>query len=467
MYQWIYKILKPIIYCISLMLIASACWTYIYFGRVTVDQIIFNTGFGSDNSVLSEPVFVNPYAVYCILLPILVTVLFVAGDRYLSKILKTFLCPLLLTIGICSVSYECTIIDLLKQFSRNQHDYFAANYIDPKLRVFHAKQAKSLVLIYVESLNNAYSNKQLFNRDLLWGLNKYKNDGISFANFIQMKGTQWSSASLVATQCGVPLKLLGSVRYSQFTKSQGFLPKAKCLSDILFDVRYKNIFMAGSNLDTSGFRSFLKQHHFTEIYGKEYWLQHGFIDASMSSWGLYDDDLLAQAKMKLADLVGQGKLFNLTIFTVDTHGPYGYLSNTCIKKIDTDFTDIVECSANQVAEFIQFVKSNGWLDKLTIVIIGDHLAMKNPVYDRLAMTRDKSIFNLILSGNKLHSNTNHINHFDIFPTIMDSIGIKYSGHRLGLGYSAISPGMSIQPAKRFEEMNDEISNYSETYNQLW
>ena len=284
-----------------------------------------------------------------------------------------------------------------------------------------------------------------------------------------MPGTGWSVAGIIATQCAVPLKLVTIMKDNDFGEDTAHvLPGAQCLGDILAAHGYKNIYMNGSTLDFAGVGKFFKDHHYSEMYGREEWLQKGVLtEKDMTGWGLSDDKLLEQAKIKLEELVQGKQLFNLTLFTIDTHGLSGQLSEVCAKAGYRNFTGIVECTSNQVADFVHYAEKKGWLDKVNIVIVGDHLAMQNLASKELDAVEERYIFNMIVSKNKLMKNTNEIVAFDILPTVLTSLGFSSNSSRLGLGYSAIGAENSARPEHRIASLKEKLLFNSKRYNQLW
>jgi phosphoglycerol transferase len=378
-----------------------------------------------------------------------------------------------IVIVLCGLSffiYQFNVINFAKKrfHSTSAHDFYKSHYINPNNIVFTKLHPKSLVLIYVEGFETTYSDAALFQRNLLQRLTTFADSSISFNKFTQVSGTGWTIAGLVATQCGIPLKsvtVFGDNRQGEVINQ--FLSGAKCLSDILAENGYHNVYMKGASLHFGGVRQFLKTHHYTEIYGKEEWLEKGESE-NMSGWGLHDDALFAQAKIRLKTLIESGKLFNLTILTVDTHGIDGYLTHFCQQHGYHGFDGIVECTAHQLSDFLQYIKQEGWLNKISVVVIGDHLAMRNPVYEKLRLSPARYIFNLILAQPKIFKRTDEIVHFDLLPTILDSIGILYPGGRLGLGYSGLrGKNLFALPSNRISNLENNIENDSVTYNRLW
>jgi phosphoglycerol transferase len=344
-------------------------------------------------------------------------------------------------------------------------DYFGAHYVPPSAVPLQAAHTKNLVIIYMESLEAAYANEQLFGEDRIAPLTQLQ--GASFARYRQVPGTGWTIAAIVATQCGVPLERVGLFDINtQGQVIEDFLPRATCLSDILERQGYRNVFMGGASLRFSGKGNFLHSHHYDEAYGKEDWVARGADPHRMNGWGLYDDDLFAHAKDKLRQLHAEGKPFNLTVLTVDTHEPAGFKSRDCQVRGER-FEGVVECSARQVADFVAFIKQSGYLDDTNVVILGDHLARKNPVADRLETLPERYIFNKFISQAPMHKNREEIVHFDLLPTMLEFIGFDAGGRQMALGFGALRSNDAKPEADRFVQMNESLLNRSEAYLQLW
>jgi phosphoglycerol transferase len=55
----------------------------------------------------------------------------------------------------------------------------------------------------------------------------------------------------------------------------------------------------------------------------------------------------------------------------------------------------------------------------------------------------------------------------MYPTILEFVGFKIEGGKLGLGYTAISKQAELPPANEYEEMNEDLLNQSDQYLELW
>lgn len=472
---------------IGLFLIGLALWTQKFFGIVTLDQVISTIVFSFQGVLASDSVYIERFIEWCITWPAILTCVLVITQFYFARrfayreekskykafINSTFkINPyyFFLVLGLILIFHQFSIYDYLKNryLSKNNVDYFHVNYIDPKQVAFQEANPKSVVIIYVESLESTYSDKKIFGHDLLHSLNSLRKNNMSFSHYKQMPGTGWTIAGIVATQCGIPLRQLTMLNTNKLGENvDKFLPNAKCLSDILAEQGYKNVFMNGSSAKIGGKFKFLNNHHYTEILGKKDWLKQGFKKSDMSNWGLSDHDLLQQAKIKLAKLIKSNQPFNLTILTVDTHGFEGQLSHFCHQQGYHDFEGIVECTGNEVSDFVQYVKKHDWLKKVNIVILGDHLAMKNPVNDKLNTASSRFIFNLFISDQPFYKNTDEIMSFAMFPNILHFIGFNFKTDKLGLGYLTLKKHPNSRPLLYVDNTEKYINYYSKSYAKLW
>jgi phosphoglycerol transferase len=100
------------------------------------------------------------------------------------------------------------------------------------------------------------------------------------------------------------------------------------------------------------------------------------------------------------------------------------------------------------------------------VILGDHLAMQNPVSEKIDTISERHIYNQFISTKPVIKNRDQVLHFDMYPTMIEFLGFKVIGGRLGLGYSALNKNM-LPPNNDFEDMNENLLNNSEQYLDLW
>lgn len=306
-------------------------------------------------------------------------------------------------------------IDLLIK-GNIEKNFLSTIYIDPENVKFTPEKPKNLILIYIESMENTYRDKTIFGKNLLENLDKLP--GISFLQYRQLPFTGWTIAGQFATMCGKEIEF----NYENNNN--------RCLSDILHDHGYYNVYMGGTNLKFTNRGKFLNNHQYDEIYGEAEWRRKGYNYEYV--WGLYDDDLLKEAKLKLEILHEKKELFNLTILTGDTHSIDGYLSSYCKSRGASSLEDIVECSTQQINEFVQFIINKGYLKDSNIVIIGDHLFPLDDKFQNKSKS-NRYIYNKFISEDNFYKTREKIYHFDLLPNVLYFIGIKPNSNQIAFG----------------------------------
>jgi phosphoglycerol transferase len=479
-----------ITYFIAFFLVELAYWVGDNFGKPPLEQVLYHLQFGMDGLVDTDAALIHSFIDICLLRPFVLALFIVLIDAAIGLFLSQgnqhyFLArlasnanirllklvywlighraPVYALIG--AIAYFCMQFSVLA-FIHNKFgkDYFSQHYVYPEKVEIQAKNPKNLVLIYVESLENTYRDKKLFGRNLLSELDAL--GGVSFNHYKQAPGTGWTIAGITATQCGLPLKSVSLYDGNGVGENiKRFLPRAVCLGDVLHAFGYYNVYMGSDALHFAGKGKFFLDHHYDEVYGRDE-LKGDLTDQQMNYWGLYDDDLLQHAKSKLKQLNKLNKPYNFVMTTIDTHGPDGFYSKTCTEQGANSFADIVACTSGNVAEFVNWMKKRGYLKNTQVVILGDHLAMQNPVSDKIDTITERHIYNQFISIKPVTKNRDEVLHFDMYPTIIEFLGFKVIGGRLGLGYSGLNKNV-LPPSKDFEDMNENLLNNSEQYLDLW
>ena len=452
------------IYLLAYFLACASYWLNRYFGVPDLDQILYHLNVGAEGLVSSAPVLLKRFVRWCVIAPLLLLGLTVWAERRRVSTHWRAPLPLLLLCGVVAhwVWQTSAVSHVLARFGP---DYFAAHYVAPGSVAIHADKPKNLVIIYIESLEASYNRTDLLGANLVAPLDALS--GQRFAQFRQTPGTGWTIAALVATQCALPLKRV--TLYDENTQGEAvrsFLPNATCLGDILAQQGYRNVFMGGASPSFAGKGKFLHSHGYHEVYGKEDWIEGGAPPEQLNGWGLYDGRLLAKARLKLQELQAGGQPFNLTLLTVNTHEPDGHLSQRCMERGFRGFAGVVGCTSLHVAEFVQFMEDSGYLANTNVVILGDHLARKNPLTKRLDSVPERTIYNVLLSRDAPPKVTDEIVHFDLLPTMLALSGFTIEGGRMGLGYNAYD-AHTRPPRHRFDDMQRTLMNRSDAYLALW
>ena len=355
------------------------------------------------------------------------------------------------------------ISELVKSQSRDGDPDFSIYYKEPAKSIPQPKL--NLVYIYGESLERTYFDNQAF-PDLAPELGALKDDSIDFSHTMQLPGTDYTIAGMVASQCGIPL--FAPFEGNASASLSSFFPQNICLGDILKNSGYENYFVQGANLRFAGKDVFLKSHGFDNLYGSEE-LKATVDDPNYrNDWGFYDDTVLDEAWKKLETLSKEGKRLSLFTLTVDTHHPDGFISRSCSRKryeiggkANQSFS-AVSCSQQNIAEFINRIKASPYFKNTVIVVSSDHLAMKNTAWDYLNKQDRNNLF-FILRGDKPQQEVmaQKRNTMDNGATVLDILG---GDNFIGLGRSSLS-GESLSTI--FLNMKEKVLAWKPDIIRLW
>lgn len=304
---------------------------------------------------------------------------------------------------------------------------------------------KNIILIYAEGLEQLYFDQEVFG-DLLPNIRELSTKAHRFTNVFQVPGTAWTIAGIVASQCGFPL-VAGSHLSSNSTMASTERPFAaeSCFADILRDHDYKTVYMGGAPLAFAGKGNFLRTHGYDQVLGKEE-LTPRLPDPDYNmGWGLHDDSLFDLALAELKTLASSDKPYLLTLLTLGTHHPSGYVSKSCSESgtPSDPMSRAIRCSDQLISNFIRKAMDMVEMDETVIVLFSDHLAMRNTLWDKLQENKDRRRLTwLIFDDQAPRSSDQAATHFDVAPTLLDMAG--FSGNAtLGQGSSLFRRQASV------------------------
>ena len=492
------KVLSSVFFCIGTAAYTATIWGKDFFGDLTPDQILINLNSpteGTDASVYISGVE------SVVLATALATALFTVGtstDRRLVLKLKekavtvfpriamrtaSLVIALSILIGGCAYGIqEFQLVNLYHSYI-TASSFIEENFADPDtVQITFPEQKRNLIHIYLESMENTFLSKELggFCEDnLIPHLYELLKEGVSFSHdealpggFLESTGAGWSVASMVNMGTGLPMKVPD--KQNQYGDADNFLPGATAIGDILKEQGYEQTVMFGANADFGGLTYYFQSHgDYTIIDHKEV-KKRGYVPENYKVfWGYEDDKLYEYAKEELTRLYETGKPFHLMMETADTHTPEGYLSPSAPKPYDSKYANAVRYSQEQTVEFIRWIQAQPFYENTTIVLIGDHLTMAKKFIESLDGIKKyhRSCYNLIinpaddlgdLSEERRFSRDWAV--FDMFPTILASIGCEIEGERLGIGTNLFSDRDTVFEEFGVDYVNDELVKRSNFYN---
>lgn len=350
------------------------------------------------------------------------------------------------------------------QLTRVYGDFYEKHYVFPKQEnIIFPQEKRNLIVIFAESMESTFlpnttpqrnSSQEVFSPfdNLTPSLYQTLLNGVNFSDTSTIGGTQqafgisWTIAGLVGYQCAIPLHL--PISGNDFGKRVGgsFLKGATCLGNILDKEGYKQLFILPHEKSYAGTQYFMRDHHIP-IHDFDFYLQSNQLPKDYQGfWGMKDSLTFEKAKQELLALK-KDKPFALYLLTIDTHARAGYTDPQKCKNIyDTQtsngqYKNAIACSDKVIGDFLEWVKKQDFYKNTTIVILGDHLSMNGEIFPENTHRR---IYNAFINAKFFHPlqkdkiYNRRFSHFDILPTILDSLDVEVKGGKLGLGSDLLS-----------------------------
>ncbi|MGI9462208.1 MAG: LTA synthase family protein [Alphaproteobacteria bacterium] len=512
-WQWLVAGLP---YCLPLMIYYFHYWLKRYFDMPSLAQVMNHLAFGVDGIEAANYVYLT-FIYFVVLIPLVIALLLALLVKVVRIVGSGFILPIVLQLVlntkakknlpnilnifgkvffylkwlaiiffIVSNTMNLSVDMKLKDFlqgeqvfqTANNPDYFARHYIDPKnVIITPPDNKKNLVIIILESFEDNFRQPDFFGRNLIPHLLPFENKGMQLT-FHQVPPNSYTISAHVSLECGLPLKsILFGKNNSNVNKQQKqikhILHNATCLSDILKTHGYYNVFMKGATFKTGGMGNFYNSHQFDETYYLEDWNLRGYAltPHKKGQWGLYDEYIFEETYKKLLWLQKHKKNtqqpFLLMVATLDLHP---LADSTCtVDAKDKTLDKVVECTSASLANFLTKADHHNLFANSNVVIIGDHLlfGMKGiKMVEWNAVYPVRHIYNLFLQKN-LEPMRYDITHYDLFPSLLEHLGFKIQGGRLGLGYSVFQKHPSYPNLDEWHKIIGESLQYSKTYLNLW
>ena len=466
-------VINIFIYWFSASIYMFGVWLDFNFGGATFDQILYHLQFGVGRLVKTDIFMLKSFIKSCLLFPIIPAILVGTSMLYLcnkysprrrSLVIMANVLPVLVLVGVTSVTLQK--LSFWQYFDyRGSEAFYAQQYVAPSA-ITPPPSPRNLILIYVESLENTYSDIGMFGKDLLADINHATRTAQSFNEYRRADGSDWTIAGIVATQCGIPLRTFG-FRGNRFGEAlKAFLPNAMCLGDILKQAGYKNIFMGGATLKFAGKGTFFRSHGYDELYGQEEWAARGDT-AFKYYWGLDDAALLRHARDRIEELEASNTLYNLTLLTLNTHHPTGSIHDDCALTGTPQFPVVLECTSQLLAQFLDGLKNDGYLRNTDVIMLGDHLAMANTLYPQMIRAPKRTIYNKFITAAPLEKNRDFLYPFDMYPSILYAMGFRFPESRAGLGLSGFGPVNQSLAINNVKNLGGKLMGDSERYRRFW
>lgn len=454
-----------------------------FFGEVTIESIIFQMNTPLDGTANMDTFVAGAFIYILYVIVFFVPVFVVANSRKLGVNivtssgsrplrLKSSVKKVLTVIAvIATVAFIEYSFQAIKYFTNSleKTTMYEEYYVDKdNVNIVFPEEKRNLIMIYLESMENSYSDMEseniLSNLTLLAEENINFSDNAGVGGFDEAFGCKWTMGALLGSSAAIPYNIpLGGNAMEYFTE---FLPGLDTtIGEILYENGYKNVFMCGSDITFAGRDSYFLQHGNYELSDYFSAIEEGYIEEDYKVWWGHEDEILFErAKDKILRLAENDQPFNFTMLTVDTHFEDGYVCGLCGEHYDLQYSNVIKCADNMVYDFVEWAKQQDFYENTNIVIVGDHSTMDKDYFK--GYSENRTIYNCFINAVETE-NVNMKNRtfttVDIFPTVLGSMGVEFEGNRLGLGTNLFSDKMTIPEEIGLEVFKEESAKKSEIY----
>lgn len=393
-----------------------------------------------------------------------------------ASAVSVVLCGCLLANGVAT-GLDAVGYHEYKENVNRVSDLYEDNFIEPgDVKITFPEKKRNVIHIVMESMESSYTSRENgggYEEDLIPNLYARTQEGENFTaqddtainGALVTNNSGWTVAGLVAQSAAVPLNVGNAAFIHNMQEDVQFMPHLETMGDILEDNGYSNYFMCGSDGAYAGRSNYYRQHGDYEIFDYANAAATGAIPKGYRVWwGFEDQKLYPWAQKKLSEISKKDEPFNFTMLTVDTHFTDGYLCEQCPDTFDSQYKNVINCSDHQLNEFIDWIQQQDFYENTTIVLSGDHLSMDGSVGKNVPMDYQRKAYFTVLNGPEYTQNkTREYCTLDIFPTIIESMGIDIEGHRLGLGTSLYAEQETLIEQMGLIALNADLSANSNYY----
>jgi len=444
-----YKKIQPHKWCITYIFIFSNIYVLTYLIKIGITYKRLSWQFIYYN--ISD---IFTYFVFYILFYIALLFFFSSKQEYSKKSYYIFL---------LMISY-IAILQTLWNFEQRysicrfiKYEYFSEPsivyekyYVSSKnSKIIPPPKEQNLILLILESMEFTFSNlenyisKRETKEEYNWipELSMLASENVSFTNFRNGYCMDYSIGSVVAMMYGVPKKNMYDNIYS--------------LGKILKSNNYTNFVFEGADIAYGYLDLFLNANGFEgHIYGKNSLKNNPIVlnskskpwDTERGKWGIHDRDLFAICKEKFPKYFQHQPFFGI-IITSYTH----FATDETEEIIELNYRE----ASQLVYDFVTWVQRSPVGNNTTIIIVGDHVRMGNFLME--IPTETRNIYNVFINPKiKPFEKNRKFWSMDMLPTILESIGFKIQGHRLGLGTSVFSKEPTLLECIGDENLRNEL-----------
>ena len=486
--KWILPLLIFLLLIFSFFLYFSLQYLLDNWEELTVEEILYHikSPMGGASEGLVQ-LFILSVLLPAVGLSVLLIFFYFLPEKKFPLISRTiFFAKKKMYLGFCFfialLFFSLTLIDAWDSISLGSYlssqlrssKFIEENYVDPKgIELHFPEKKRNLIYIYMESTELTFMDEAhggAFPDNLLPEMTALSKEGEDFSGAgesrnggIALPGATWTMGAIFAQSTGLPLKI--SIEQNSMDSQKAFFPSVTAIQDILKEEGYTQKFLLGSVGYFGGRELYMKDHGDVKVEDFSYWKRKNkFPKDYWVNWGFEDEKLYSYAREELSNLAKEDKPFNLTLLTVDTHFPDGYVCRLCQNNYpDNQYANVYRCASRQVTDFVNWIKKQDFYENTTIVISGDHPTMDRDFCDHVPKSYQRKVYTVFLNAaaKRKERNKREYATFDYFPTTLAAMGVKIPGNRLGLGTDLFSGESTLtekfgkkEEKKELEERSD-------------
>lgn len=486
--KWILPLLIFLLLIFSFFLYFSLQYLLDNWEELTVEEILYHikSPMGGASEGLVQ-LFILSVLLPAVGLSVLLIFFYFLPEKKFPLISRTiFFAKKKMYLGFCFfialLFFSLTLIDAWDSISLGSYlssqlrssKFIEENYVDPKgIELHFPEKKRNLIYIYMESTELTFMDEAhggAFPDNLLPEMTALSKEGEDFSGAgesrnggIALPGATWTMGAIFAQSTGLPLKI--SIEQNSMDSQKAFFPSVTAIQDILKEEGYTQKFLLGSVGYFGGRELYMKDHGDVKVEDFSYWKRKNkFPKDYWVNWGFEDEKLYSYAREELSNLAKEDKPFNLTLLTVDTHFPDGYVCRLCQNNYpDNQYANVYRCASRQVTDFVNWIKKQDFYENTTIVISGDHPTMDRDFCDHVPKSYQRKVYTVFLNAaaKRKERNKREYATFDYFPTTLAAIGVEIPGNRLGLGTDLFSGESTLtekfgkkEEKKELEERSD-------------
>ena len=463
-------IISYILMFISIIIFCTDYYYLYVMGTVSFYEYAYllshNMGSGGSITVVFDTIIACFWPFLILLIVYLLLIKFVLKKDKAKLIFSI----VILVISLISLVKSVKLDEYIKYRSQNtdiyEKYYVDTNTVDVKL----PKNKRNLIIIYLESMEASLFSKEnggAFDKSIIPELENIALNNISFSNTNLLGGaytltsTAFTISSITASTTGTPVNIK---LFDGYTEDKPFMKSVKSLGNILSDNGYNLELIQGSEKEFGALDLYSINNGNYKIFDNNTAKEKGLVDKKYFEWwGIEDKKVLEFSKNEVLELSKENKPFMLMLFTMDTHFKDGYQDKTCEKNYKEPLANSYACSSKMINEYLNWLKEQDFYDNTTIVLMGDHQVMQDSFYKDHKDYERVNYNAFINSVNKGNTKNRKFSQYDMYPTILASIGANIPGNRLGFGVNLFSGEETLIEKLGKDTFDQELLKTSDYY----